>query len=329
MKRKILIASFFGIIMLMLPCTAAFEMPLTNEGKKELENLLENEEEELQDFFDEIFTSEGELDINEVEELVIYSIEYDDSSVLNSDSFEWILDRLGWIYITLEKVIELYYSALDIYNEFITSYEVVQSWFDSIVDFRAFWQAFKENPINFNNIVNLLNGAIAVLTATINLIQLVGSGALADALEAFSVAIDDFIAFLQGDPWLEPIDISGQVTGFSNSVTVSVKSDSKTTTDIFDLTFTTSDSSLPWFVHKCAVTAEYEGNSKTKNRYAFSMGKIEVDFDESEIRSKSKIANNENIIQIYRLLSSSIFRNIEQLWHSFLKIIYCKSTISL
>jgi hypothetical protein len=326
MKKKILIASFFATILLMVPCVSAFNMPLTNEETEELETIIRSEAEEIQRDLENILTSDGQLNVDEVVSAVEIYYQTGDDSVIQSDPFQWIIDRLGWVYITIDYAIGIYNAATNLYYEFIGGYEVLANWFESV---GAMWNAFLTflaNPLNFDNIINLLTTTIDLLNATVTLIRSIGSGDLQTALENFVISVQNFSAFLQSNPWLEPISITGQVTGVDEAVTVSTKDDSETTTSTFDLTFTTTDSNMPWFVHKCAISAEYKDKQKVKNRYAFSMGTIEVDFDEADFRAKSKeivvksTLTVRDIIQRILLFASTIFKNLEYRLNTFQQI---------
>jgi len=302
MKKKILIAIFFATIMLMLPLSSVakttninnnegFNIPLSEEDEKELRFLISIEEEEVENELNRILTDEGSLKIEELEEIYEEYIETGDSSVIESDSWDWILDRLGWIYITLEKVITIYNDAMALYGEITQGSQVVQNWYQGVLGFRESWQNFKQNPLNFNNITNLLTAAINLLYATIDLIEYVSSQDLIDALNSLMADVQDFITFLQNNPWEEPITIYGIVTNVDEPVTITVFSDTATTNSDYNLIYTTSDSSLPWFVHKCEISAEYKDKTITENRYAFSMGKIEFNIDEEDFNAKFKEKN--------------------------------------
>jgi hypothetical protein len=111
-----------------------------------------------------------------------------------------------------------------------------------------------------------------------------------------------FRDFLNSNPWLQPITIKGNVTGFDDSVTISVKSDSVTTTGYYELNYTTDDKAMPWFVHNCEITANYQDKTDTKNRYAFSMGIIEEDYVPSDFNAKSKQIETPVLVKLSFLL---------------------------
>ena len=172
--------------------------------------------------------------------------------------------------------------------KFFKDHSAVQAFFNSIQAFRAAWQAFKANPLNFLKIKNLISSTIDLLNAAINLLEYITQNALKEAIQIFADQVQVFRDFLDSKPWLQPITIKGNVTGFDDSVTISVKSDSVTTTGYYELDYKTDDASMPWFVHKCEITATYQNKTDTKNRYAFSMGVIEEDYVPSDFNVKSK-----------------------------------------
>ncbi len=299
MKKKILIAVFFATIMLFLPTTSAvktesnknpdgFEIPLNEEDEKELRFLISSESEPVENELNRILSEDGSLKFEELEDLYEEYIETGDASVIESDSWDWILERLGWVYITLEQVITIYNDAMDLYYEITQGATVFQNWYESIVDLRQSWQNFKQEPFNFDNIRNLLNAAIDLIYATIDVIDYLSSQELMTKLETLIDDTQAFVTFLQENPWNEPIIIYGAVSGVSEPVTISVKSDVETATDDYNLSYSTEDAALSWFVHKCEITASYKDQTISKNRFAFSMGKIEFNIDEEDFNSKSK-----------------------------------------
>ena len=59
---------------------------------------------------------------------------------------------------------------------------------------------------------------------------------------------------------------------------------------------------MPWFVHKCVITATYQGKIDTKNRYAFSMGVIDEDYVPSDFNIKSKQIETQTFVKLSYLL---------------------------
>ena len=293
MKRKYLIVGLLATIILLVSCSSAFEMPLSDEDKIELKALINNENtnniEKLNDIivYNET-TFDLSLDLDEVERIYENYFLTGDDSVINSESWNWVVNRLGWIYLTIEQVIILYNTGMALFYEILQGASAVQAFFNSIQDFRAAWQAFKANPLNFLKIKNLISSTIVLLNAAINLLEYITQNALKEALQIFVDQVQVFRDFLSSSPWLQPIIIKGNVTGFDDSVMISVKSDSVTTTGYYELAYTTNDAAMPWFVQKCIITATYQNKTDTKNRYAFSMGIIEEDYVPSDFNAKSK-----------------------------------------
>lgn len=293
--------------MLLLPCTSAFEMPLSEYDKVELKSLINNENDYNQEKLKNIITYNKTsynlvLDLNEVERIYESYVLTGDNSVINSDSWDWIIERLGWIYLTIDQVSTLYYSGIAIYYEILEGSQVVQAFFDNIQNFRTSWQAFKTNPLKFSTIKNLILSTVDLLTATIDLLDYITSNELKEKILNFADQIQIFRNFLDSNPWLQPITIKGNVTGFDESVTISVKSDSITTTDYYELEYSTDDTAIPWFVHKCIITANYLDKTDIKNRYAFSMGIIEEDYTPSDFNIKSKQAEVPILVKLIFLL---------------------------
>ena len=321
--KKYVIACFFAIIVMLVPCTSAFEMPLSNEDKTELKALINNENDNDQEILNGIITSDGTLDLDEVEKIYENYYLTGDDSVINSDPWGWIVNRLGWIYITMEQVIILYNTGLTLYYEILQGATAFQAFFDSIQAFRTAWQAFKAKPLNLQTISDLISSAIDLFNAAINVIEYTTSNEIKEAFQTFNDQVQYFVDFLNSDPWLEPITIKGNVTGFDESVTISVISDSVTTTGYYELDYTTADAALPWFVHKCVITATYQGKTNTKNRYAFSMGVIEEDYKPSDFTAKSKNIETPIIAKLNLLLKQlskgifHIFNDIINTWISY------------
>ena len=69
--KKILIAIFLAILMLMVPTTSAvIKLPLSGEERKTLYNLISNEDKELQETLDDIVTEDG-IDIDAIEQALL------------------------------------------------------------------------------------------------------------------------------------------------------------------------------------------------------------------------------------------------------------------
>jgi len=292
MRKKVIIASFFVMLLLAVPCISAFEMKLSTDQRKDLERLIENEEEAIKTELQGLINSNGALDIDEVETILEKAIDTGDYSVLETDPWTWITNRLGWVYITVEYVLDIYYAGLNLKSELDESFGTVSFWWQSIQDLRAAWNTFKDNPLNWQNIVDLLNAIKNVFNATVALIEEVieeiESENVLNAVYAFRDTIVDFKNFLESYPWENPITIYGEVNGFTEDVTISTNMDSQTTMTNYSVLYDTSASKFSWFVQKCVVNAEYQDKETSKSAYAFSMGSIEMDWEQSDFTAKTK-----------------------------------------
>jgi hypothetical protein len=310
MRKEIFIATFIAIIMLMLPSVSAFNIPLTEDDKEELEKLIDDEDENNQETLNDIIDSDGTLDLDKLEKIYENCLLTSDFTVLNSDPWEWIIDRLGWIYITMENVMILYNVAMVIYVQLNQGINAVRNWFQSIKDFRTAWQEFKSNPIDFNTIIELITSTIDLFDYTINLIEFIVSNTLIEAIQNFADEVQNFINFLNSTPWQQPISIRGNTSGFEESITVTVKGESITTDDNFELSYTTADEQFPWFVHKCDIKAEYKEKEVTKSHYAFAMGIIESDINKGYFKDLS-----DNIKTLFELLIQRLQNYLSIIFH--------------
>lgn len=276
--------------MLLTPCVSAFSMPLTKKDKDELEQIIENESVEIKESLSDLINPDGSLNIDDVEQIYEEYYLTGDSTVINSDPIQWIKDRLGWIYISIERVIELYNSGMSLYSKIIQGAQAVQNFFNSIKAMRGAWQAFKANPVNLQTIIDLIYALIDLVEAALNVIQYVKSDALKLAIQGFADEAQEFIDFLQSSPWSQPITVKGNIIGYDQSLTISVPGDSTTSSDSYELSYNTAGSTLPWFVHKVDITGEYKSKTATKSRYAFSMGIIEEDWEKGDFKVLSRQA---------------------------------------
>ena len=288
MRKKMIIAGFFVTLLLMVPCISAFEMNLTNDQKKNLEILINNEDEPVRSELEELITEDGSLNIDELELILEDAILTGDYTILETDPWNWIIDRLGWVYITVDYVLNIYYAGMELYGQITDTTNTVTQWFESIQNIRAAWQAFKADPINFQNIVDLINSVIDLLNKTIDLLEEVQSDDLINSFNNFKDSVIDFKTYLEGSPWDNPITIYREVTGVTEAVTISTHSDSTSTMTNYSITYDTTEASMSWFVHKCEVTADYKDKTKAKSGYAFSMGSINIDWKEADFTAKSK-----------------------------------------
>lgn len=312
MKKKILVAGFFTILMLLMPIASAFNMPLTKKDKDELEFIIENEPSHIQEFFGDLINEDGSLNIDEVERIYEEYIFTGDATFINSDPWEWIINRLGWIYITIQEVTELYNAGMSLYYKIIQGVQAVQNFFNSIQGMRSAWQAFKANPLNFQTIVDLIYAVIDLVEAALAVIEYAMSGAIGQLIEAFANETQGFVDFLQSSPWLQPISIRGNIIGFDQSLTISVPGDSQTQGSYYNLSYATTGTSLPWFVHKVDIKGEYKGKTTTKSRYAFSMGIIEEDWEKGDFKTISKTAfpRLQILLERFQMFFAGILQNL-------------------
>lgn len=115
----------------------------------------------------------------------------------------------------------------------------------------------------------------------------------------------EFYGWISTEPWLEPILINGSVTGLESEnlegVLVYCKSDQVYTDQngtFKDLTYTTSDVSLPFLMHECIVTAHKDNLDTSVHGKlvtgAFSDGKLSLLIDfQDDGDTKEYCINNE------------------------------------
>ena len=121
---------------------------------------------EIQEALSVLINTDGSLNIDEVEQIYEEYYLTGDTSVINSDPIQWIKNRLGWIYISIERVVELYNSGMNLYARIIQGAQAVQNFFNSIKAMRSAWQAFKANPINLQTIIDLIYALIDLVTCS-------------------------------------------------------------------------------------------------------------------------------------------------------------------
>lgn len=296
--KKTLIAIFFVGIMILVPCTSAFTLPVNNQEKKHLKQLVNLEKNEsikqtLEEILLDIEVSEGILHLSTIESILKDQIENKSKSgnenILETESWEWIIDRLGWIYITTDNVVTLYNKGNHIFTVFTAKTALLAGWYQSIVLMKNTWNDFKNNPqlLNLIDFVNVIS-AVATITVTIISDLTDGEQELLDALTDFQTEIQSFSTFMNGKPWAAPILIYGTVEGISDTAEISCNENTVTTSGEYNLNVSTENSKLPWWIHQCDITASTSSKQKSQSSYAFSMGKIEADFDFSTEKSISQ-----------------------------------------
>ena len=281
-KRNVFIVVFLAAILLSTPFSAAFQMPLTKKDKKELEESIKKiNNEEIENNLSGLI-SDTHLNIDRVEEEMEKYVTNGFNPVMETPTWQWIKDRLGWVYFTMENITAVYNSGAYLAGQFSYKYSVITGWFKSIKKLKENWEQFKTEP-TLPNIINLVNSArnAAMLTTAIIEDILDGEQELIQGLEDLKTDLNQFSEFLQEEPWMKPILIYGKVTGLEEEAVVSCHGDSVNTTRFFNLSYVTADQEKPWWVHKCVTTLNYDDKEKSEEAYAFSMGKIEVNFDVS------------------------------------------------
>ena len=291
--KKILIAGFLAAIVLLVPLSSAISLPLNENEQKQFEELINDEEEnyriQLQSILNDVKEKNGELDLNTIEEKLQGAMANAEAGMplTDTDSWDWITERLGWLYLTSEQVLALYNSGTTLFTTFSGKTAVLLGWYNSVTAFFENWKTFKDNPSNFQAIIDLINAAGALVTFTTTIIYdlLDGEQELVNALNDFKNQTQAFVEFMGNDPWLQPIEIYGLVEGIEDEATISCKTNSIDTDGEYELMVPTENEEMPWWIHECSITASY--NSKIKNQisYSFSMGKIEANFDFSGSKS--------------------------------------------
>jgi hypothetical protein len=302
--KKIIIASFFVAILMLIPCTQAITIPLNSDEQKKLNELYKKENQEIQEslenLINEIEESEGIIYINSIEQYLhheLFSPDPNNPSVTDTDTWDWIIDRLGWIYLTSEYVINVYAKGTLIFTLFSAKFALLTGWYTSLNNLITNWQAFKDNPV-IENIINLINSLGATLTLTYSIIAdlLDGEQELINALTDFSEYTQELIEFLEDDPWTQPIQVYGIVSGINDMATISCKSVSVETNGSYTLDVPVTDEERPWWIHNLAINANFNTNEKTQESYSFAMGRIEANFDFSG-------SNNLNQIRDFPIIS--------------------------
>ncbi len=293
--KKTLIAIFFVGLMLLVPCTGAFTLPVNKQEQKDLKQLVNYEENEsiqktLEQLISDIEHSDGNLHLSTIESILEEQIDIEgqigDESVLDTDSWEWITNRLGWIYITTDNVVTLFNKGNYIFTVFSVKTALLTGWYQSIVLMKDTWQAFKNNP-QLMSLIDFVNAVSAVASLTVTLISDLTDGEqeLIDALTDFQTEVQSFSTFINDEPWKAPILVYGTVDGISNTAEVSCNENTVTTSGDYNLSVPTENSNPAWWIHRCDITASTNNKQKSQSSYAFSMGKIEADFDFSTEKS--------------------------------------------
>ncbi len=222
-------------------------------------------------------------DIELVEKNLEFSIRHQ-KGFLDIQLLQPIIDQLGWVYNTSKYVVSLSIKGVTLYRLLSAKYMMFSTWYGSLSSMREEWQLFKASP-SISSLIQFVSSVRTLLSSTIPIILDLTDGRWEIILlfQSFLLELRDFLVFLEKKPWSEPIVIEGNVKGLRGGrAIVSCKNDSVTTDGAYSLIYTTIDEPEPWALHECMVTATYKGITKTKEKYAFSMGKLRIDFDFSE-----------------------------------------------
>lgn len=318
--KKILIAGFLAAIILLAPLGAAISLPLNENEQKTFQELINKEEKDLQTklqtIVEDVKQKNGELDLDTIEEQLLQAMAEAEagSSITDTDSWDWVTERLGWIYLTSEQVLALYNSGTLIFATFAAKYGVLVGWYNSVTAFMETWKAFKDNPSNFQAIIDLINAAGSLVTFTTTIIYdlLDGEQELINALNDFKDQLQEFTEFMGNDPWLQSIEIYGIVDGVETDATVTCNENSVNANGEYSLLVPTENEDMPWWIHQCSITATYNAKTKNQNSYSFSMGRIEANFDFSgsksiDMRYISLFERLPLLKQIFSILYPSLF----------------------
>jgi hypothetical protein len=290
--KKWFITVFFSALLICVPCSSAFMLPINNDEINHLETLVQMETDQstqqiLETLLVEIKASDGLLNLTTVEHVLedqlLQGYPSGNHTVLSSDVWQWIIDRLGWVYITSENVITLSEKGSTIFATISYKTNLAIGWYQSIVQLKETWQLFKDTP-TISYLIDFVNAVQSAVTYTITIVNdlLDGEQEIVNSVIEFKNELQNFSTFISSEPWKAPITIYGSVDGIENEATVSCNDETVTTTDNYTLSVPTESMDKPWWIHRCDIQASYESNEKTQTSYAFSLGNIEVDFDFSK-----------------------------------------------
>jgi hypothetical protein len=292
MKKSIFILFLSGLLIL-VPCCSAFTLPINTDEINHLETLVQAEtnpsvQHILQTLIADIKESEGILNIATVETVLQDQLFLDipsiNESVLNTDAWQWIIDRLGWVYITADNVITLVEKGTAVFTIFSIKTGLVFGWFQSIVLIKETWQLFKNDPTTLSYLKDFINAVANAVTLTIAVVSDLTDGEqeLITAFTEFQTELQDFSSFISNEPWNDPIIIFGSIDGIEDEATVSCNDQTVTTTENYTLSVPTESTEDPWWIHRLDITATYGTHEESQTTYAFSLGNVEADFDFSE-----------------------------------------------
>jgi len=293
MKKTFLIAGFLVLIMLIAPCSSAIKMSLAEADRNllfDLTDKIEDEklQEEVKAILNQIINDDNELDVEKIFEIVEEYVSSGRTDVLNNGAWDWIKDRLGYIYIIIDYVVNIINQAKAVYQEFSDTIPgLLDEWLAEIGEIKTALTAFLSSP-SLDTMEDFLLSLRNAIDATIDIIDGLQDGPLKIALQNLLDLMEEFYDYLAGDNpgWTRPVHIIGNMINIDEPATISCTGDSVTTSGSFELEFDVSGAISPFLPHMVAISAEYKGKTKTKTRFAFSDGTIEVDFEASEFKVK-------------------------------------------
>ncbi len=295
MRKKILLVFFVTFLFLLMPLNAsATHLPIVKNDKEEVEKLKnEIEDQELKKQIDEVFDRliyNNKLDTEELEKILNESYDPDSNpDFIQTDAWSWIIQRLGWVYESIDYFINVFNTGKNLYNQFSYKTQLFLTFFNNLKDIKNTWEDFKVNPAQ--NFVALVQSLANIIGTTITIIQDLTDDEteVINALNEFSSEVGNFSAFIDSKPWENPILVYGSVDNNQGGVNVSCKGDSSQTEDFYEIYFPTADEDLSYLAHKVLITAEDQNDKISYERYAFSNGEIElnINFDEDESVEKT------------------------------------------
>ncbi len=312
MKRT-LIACLFTFIFLLSPCSAAITIPVSTTDQQQLQHLINQEktipdDTLLTDLLADIQEPGNTLHLDTVETILIYLRSNDQSireeSLLQTESWQWIMQRLGWIYHTTDHLVILVNQGNHIITVFRAKTNLITGWYQSITAMKQTWQDFKTNP-ELMNLLDFVKSVTRLATLTKNLVNDLTDDEqeLITALTDFQEEIQIFSDFLSSEPWKAPITIKGTVNGVTNQVTISCNGNTVNTTTEYMLSIPTQNSSFPWWIHRCTITAQSADTQQKHTSYAFSQGSIEADFDLSQQNKAYRTTLHYFLLYLYERFS--------------------------
>jgi hypothetical protein len=223
---------------------------------------------------------------------------------------ELIQERLGWVYEFLNNAISLFRDGINVIYGFIAPAAVliyllavevlndilaIPSLFSEILTelFNGEYNEFIDSIVSFTN--DTAGDIVAFIDEIIDFFN-------NENVKAYLRDIQDFIAWLDTNPWEDDIEITGRVTTFLGEpwtgLTITCKGQT-TTTDSngyysFFVNPSPDEDSLPqnqyYGIHNCQITVTQNGELKKETpkllSYSFSGGKITWPFLLKKVKSR-------------------------------------------